>query len=114
MRLSLDELHKCLSVEKRQDGQCDHSSYREWHNGSQGLTLHLQLIGEIAETPVENQFDLPYWGNDAPINFRFYPYYGCEVLRCRNCKELFLHYREIGGHAPQERYRLLRKELIVW
>ncbi|ELV7526289.1 hypothetical protein QMU91_002522, partial [Flavobacterium psychrophilum] len=44
--------------------------------------------------------------------FGIYPYFDCEILQCDKCKNLFFYYIELGGHLPQKRLRLIRKELI--
>ena len=41
-----------------------------------------------------------------------YPYAECALAECPACGALFFHYVETGGHAPQERYRLVQPELI--
>jgi hypothetical protein len=91
---------------------CDHSNFREWNNGVIELTETLNKVAEINVTPAKNQVELKYWGEDAPIVLELYPYYGCEIFECKKCKSPFFHYTELGGHGPQERYRLIRKELI--
>jgi len=54
-----------------------------------------------------------YWSEDAPIAINFYPYHESIIRRCKKCGEVFLNYTEYGGHAPQDRLRWVRKELIV-
>lgn len=94
-----------------EDNTCDHSDCFEWREWRQ--TDNFISIGTVSDGS-SGEFDstLQYWGKDAPIVLHKYPYYGCAILKCAKCDRLFLKYRETGGHASEERIRLLRKELI--
>ncbi|MBD2705450.1 hypothetical protein IC229_32870 [Spirosoma sp. BT702] len=91
----------------------EHKDFWEWNNETAELVNKLEKMGQIEIEPSINQYDLQYWGADVPIQIDKYPYYGCEVFKCKTCGTVFFYYLELGGHAPQKRYRVIRKELIA-
>jgi|GEM_PF-996668 len=101
-----------LASTKVNDACGGHTDFWEWHNETEELKTNLIQIGQISVTPGEKQWDSHYWGQDAKIQFDRYPYYGCAIFQCQKCNTVFFHYVELGGHGPQKRYRVVRKELI--
>jgi len=98
---------------KKINNSCDgHKDFYEWNNGTEILAINLIKIGQVSTQPSHNQYELQYWGKDAPIQMDKYPYYGCEVFQCTKCNTLFFYYLELGGHGVQKRYRVIREELI--
>ena len=53
-----------------------------------------------------------YWAEDYPIDFKVYPNSCCDVYKDKQGKNYYLVYLEYGGHAPEERCRLIQKKLI--
>lgn len=100
-----------LLTNKIDGSKCDHSFFFEWNNGNDDLKNDLINIGKINLKPAFKE-NGNYWGKNAPIELNKYPYFGCEVYKCKKCNSLFFHYTELGGHGSQKRYRLIRKELI--
>lgn len=89
-----------------------HIDFFEWKNETEELKNNLIKIGQISVSPSDNQNDLQYWGENAAIQIDKYPYYGCEIFQCKKCDTIFFYYLELGGHGPQKRYRVIRRELI--
>ena len=90
----------------------NHSDFYEWNNETEELRKKLKKIGQISIQPSAKQWDAPYWGKETKIFMDCYPYYGCEIFQCTQCNTTFFYYSELGGHGAQERYRVVRKELI--
>ena len=111
-QLDRNSLYRLLTLAESKSNCKGHKDFWEWNNETAELVTKLEKIGQIEIEPSINQYDLQYWGTDAPIQFDKYPYYGCEVFRCKTCGTLFFYYLELGGHAPQKRYRVIRKELV--
>lgn len=102
-----------LLTSTKVDNSCEgHKDFYEWNNGTEVLRTSLIKIGDISIQPADNQYELQYWGKDAPIQINRYPYYGCEIFQCTKCNTLFFYYLELGGHGAQKRYRVIREELI--
>ncbi|MEO4005043.1 hypothetical protein [Flavobacterium sp. CAU 1735] len=101
-----------LASTKVNDSCGGHNDFWEWHNETEELKTNLTKIGQISVQPGEKQWESQYWGQDAKIQFDRYPYYGCEIFQCTKCNTVFFYYLEIGGHGPQKRYRVVRKDLI--
>lgn len=95
---------------ENQSSNCDYNVYKEWSNVVEGHDLDLAKVGAIEQEVTEEQTD--YWGEEAPIRLNVYPYYRCEIHQCPKSKQLFFFYRELSWHRPQNRYRLIQKELI--
>ncbi|ENA1795624.1 hypothetical protein ABF176_002471 [Flavobacterium psychrophilum] len=109
--INQDGLLHFLTSNKINDNICNHLKFLEWENDEENIILSLNKIGELNLEPnfEENK---NYWGKDSKIEFGIYPYFDCEILQCEKCKNLFFYYVELGGHSPQKRLRLIRKELI--
>ncbi|MCX2680552.1 hypothetical protein OOZ15_11420 [Galbibacter sp. EGI 63066] len=62
---------------------------------------------------IENEYktEKNYWDIDYPIALNFYPNCGSEIYF--DGHDYYLVYRDFGGHVPEKRCRLIRKELIV-
>lgn len=104
-------LHYLTSI--KVDNCCGgHEDFQEWNNETEVLRNSLIKIGKISTIPSENQSDIKYWGANAPIQMDKYPYYDCEIFQCKECNTVFFFYIELGGHGPQKRYRVVKKELI--
>lgn len=92
------------------------STFRSWKKISKKDLNEMEKVGEV-EVPgepnmetytAEHGFEHP----DYPIAFLFYPYDGCDLYRDHD-QNLYLVYREFGGHVPELRCRLYRPELVV-
>lgn len=55
-----------------------------------------------------------YWSEDSPIALAFYPYHESKIMTCEMCNAVFLNYIEEAGHAPQDRIRWVRKDLVYF
>lgn len=108
-----DKLLHYLSLLDANEACVEHKNFFEWANETTELVKNLEKIGEVQAPPSTNPYDLQYWGVDAPIQLDMYPYYGCDILKCKNCGTVFFYYLELGGHGAQKRYRVIRRELIA-
>lgn len=111
-QFDLNSLYQLLTLAESNSNCNEHKDFWEWNNETPELVNKLEKIGQIEIELSTNQYDLPYWGKDAPIQLDKYPYYGCEVFKCKVCGLLFFYYLELGGHGVQKRYRVIRKELV--
>lgn len=72
------------------------------------------LVG-ILDVNSENQKEFEtsesYWSETYPIAINYYPNSGCEIFTDK--EEYYLVYRDFGGHVPEKRCRLIRRELII-
>lgn len=114
MELNEQQLLDYLQKTETNDRCNGHRDFREWNNETPELKSKLIRIGQLNESvqPAPDQYNFPYWGEDAPIALDKYPYYGCDLLQCTECNTLFFYYLELGGHGAQNRYRVLREELF--
>lgn len=53
-----------------------------------------------------------YWSTDFPIDLAVYPNSESDIFSDERSGNYFMVYREFGGHAPEERCRLIQKKLI--
>lgn len=89
----------------------NHDEYLEWKNVDFEVECEFYEVGKLSIKPFLNESS-KYWGKDTPMNLNEYPYYGCRIYSCKECNSLFFYYVELGYHYPQDRFRLIRKELI--
>lgn len=85
--------------------------YLEWTKPDPVFKKLLEKVGEIKDEKYVYEYD-EYWGEDAPIDFSKYPYSQMEIYKLKNFNNLYFNYKELGGHMPEDRIRLIRKELI--
>lgn len=91
---------------------CDTEKYLGWIREDKEFIPSLHQVGHI-------QIDIPqvtpdhYWGPNAPIDFNFYPYFNIKIYKKKGCNNLYFRYKEMAGHAAEDRIRLIRRELIV-
>jgi len=86
-----------------------------WSKISKEQVNSFEKIGIIYSETVENESDnsnLNYWDEDSQIDFEMYPYNGCGLYKLKNMPYFYLIYTEFGGHYPEIRCRLIRRELI--
>lgn len=107
-----DKILQYLSILEKKEACSEHKFFFEWANETTSLVEKIEKIGEIHVPPSTNPYELQYWEVDAPIQLDMYPYYGCDVLKCKSCGTVFFYYLELGGHGAQKRYRVIRRELI--
>lgn len=89
-----------------------YSRYLGWEKLDAVDEVDLVYIGELDVPP--GRFDeSQYWGHDAPQDLSSYPYYGCDIYRYGARGGVYFRYEEMGGHVPEKRCRLVRRELIV-
>ena len=85
--------------------------YLEWTKPDPGFKKQLEKVGEIKDEKYVYDYD-EYWGENAPIDFSKYPYSHVEIYKLKDFNNLYFNYKELGGHMPEDRIRLIRKELI--
>jgi len=91
---------------------CHPQKYQGWEREDKQFVASLHEVGHII-------IDIPqvtpehYWGADAPIDFKYYPYFNIKIYKLKGCNNLYFRYREMAGHAAEKRIRLIRRELIV-
>lgn len=106
------ELLEFLAQNKEIESGCNHTKYLSWENKEVKQTDNFKKVAEI-KNPINWSSQTNYWGENAPIELKKYPYWMCEIQRCEKCGKLFFHYSEDGGHGTQLRYRLIRPELLI-
>lgn len=121
-KLSFSDFKKLLDNDESQScAGCEKEKYQGWDNISKGLAQILEVVGEFADAERyinENGYTeyhlngTNYWSKDAPIAISYYPYHESLIKRCKKCGGVFLSYTEYGGHAPQNRARWVRKDLV--
>lgn len=78
-----------------------------------------QVVGTLKTEGTEESWDEYHpdgtniWSEEAPIAIQHYPYNRSDVLECRHCKRMFLHYTEYGGYYLDQRIRELAAKLII-
>ncbi|NVK10354.1 MAG: hypothetical protein HWD89_14985 [Tenacibaculum sp.] len=62
----------------------------------------------------EDEYDtrVNYWSENYPIELNSYPNANSEIYT--DGHDYFMIYIDYGGHVPEKRCRLIRKELIVF
>lgn len=121
-KLSLSDFKKLINgCESQPCIDCEKEKYQGWGNASRELVKILEPVGEFVETEKyinKNGYkeyhpsEINYCSKDAPIAISYYPYHESIINRCKKCGEIFLCYTEYGGHAPQNRVRWVRKDLV--
>ena len=53
-----------------------------------------------------------YWSDQYPIAFEYFPNSSCSVYT--DGFHYYLVYKDFGGHSPEQRCRLVQKDLIVY
>lgn len=88
--------------------------YSSWLKLETNDETSLSLIGTVSVDQEHNE-EYPtkenYWSPKYPIALEYYPYFGCDIYS--DGKSYFLIYQEFGGHAPEKRCRVVKKELLV-
>lgn len=77
-----------------------------------GIFEHALVVPLVNAYQERHPAGTNYWSETAPVAVHYYPYAGCTIHRCRRCSRIYLHYRELGGHAAQLRLRLVDPRLI--
>jgi len=75
----------------------------------------LKLVFELKDVnlkELKTTIQEKYWSKSSPIDFRKYPYIKSSVYIHEKTGNLFLVYREFGGHVPELRARLIQKKLV--
>ena len=109
--INQNNLLRFLNNLEQDKSKRDYSDYEGWNDWHPDFEYELIRIGQIEQDPTWESAS-KYWGKDAPILLDKYPYCICEIFQCPISGQVFFHYLETGGHAPQKRYRLIQKELI--
>jgi len=109
--INQNNLLRFMNNLEQDKSKIDYSKYQGWNDWHPEFEHEFVRIGQIEQEPT---WDTPsqYWGTDAPILLNKYPYCTCEIHQCPVSNQVFFHYVEFGGHAPQKRYRLINKDLI--
>jgi len=100
------------------DCKCNYEKFIEWKRIGREDLASLVLLGKIVD--FKNKSHLSYtmykWkqSQEEPMALGYYPYGGCNVYQCADCKRLFFYYVEMGGHAVDLNLRLIREELLVF
>lgn len=97
----------------------DHSRFLGWAALDSSTESTMVRLGKLVADGTDQYDTLAtypgsnYWAADDPIALAWYPYNYCEVFQKNGCSSLYLVYTEFGGHIPERRARLVRKNLIV-
>jgi len=115
--MNLNTLIALLNFNKEQILSFDKYArdYLSWKVLTTEFKKELQLIDEIEtckSCSSEYNTKENYWSINYPIVLEYYPYNGCKVYKNKDCQSYYFVYVEYGGHAPEERCRLIQKELI--
>lgn len=92
----------------------DDTRYYCWKKFNPNDFNSLKLVGELVSEEVhevEYKTRINYWNENYPLALSFYPNSGSEIYQEND--RFYLIYKEFGGHIPEKRCRLIRKELIV-
>ncbi|MGX7666697.1 hypothetical protein [Flavobacterium pedocola] len=100
-----------LASNKTASGSCDHSEYLEWNNGNEHFKSSLIKFGYVKANGNQAE-NFTYSETNSLIDLDFYPYYRCDIFQCKKCNTLFFHYTESINQKEEEKYRLIRRELI--
>lgn len=76
----------------------------------------LTFVGELnmeGTVEIKNTYVNEYWGADAPQALAYWPYHKADIYRYGEKGGLYFRYLEMGGHAAEERCRLVRRSLFV-
>lgn len=77
--------------------------------------VEFNLVGTI-DINSNNQVEYPteenYWSENYPIALEYYPNSNCDIYT--DNINYYLVYRDFGGHIPERRCRLIRRELIIY
>lgn len=101
---------------------CTKELYLSWGNITKEMDQALNVIGAFLNSDCyinKNGYTefhpegTNYWSESAPIAIAYYPYHESKIRVCNECSAVFLNYTDYSGHAPQNRVRLVRKNLIV-
>ena len=109
------------NIAKVDDSVCDHAEYKSWkHVTREKLTNEFIKIGDLNDDTfkgcytytqqIDEQYE--YWSEDSCIAVNLYPAQSAIVYQCPKCKNIFLQYLEDGGHGTENRFRLVKPELI--
>lgn len=114
MKVTIDK-NRLLELLNQQKETCDcnHCTFLAWTPFRVKQDDCLKYIGTTAMGEVTYVESPDYWMENAEVNLKYYPYNGSDVYQCKRCNNLFFHYTEFGGHAPEERIRLIRSHLVV-
>ena len=110
-KLPLLPLKELLDVDK------DAINYISWKALENDVKKDLEYIGSLS---IDNHFDSDYrslenyWSPSYPIAIHYYPNFGCKLFKKLGIESYYLVYSDFGGHVPEERGRLLQKELVVF
>ncbi|EIJ39064.1 hypothetical protein JoomaDRAFT_2070 [Galbibacter orientalis DSM 19592] len=88
--------------------------YLSWEKLDLNDFNDFNLVGEVYSNS-DNQTEFStkenYWSENYPIALDFFPNSRCEVYT--DNINYYLVYRDFGGHVPERRCRLIRRELII-
>ena len=89
-------------------------AHAEWSRVSDDDLERLECVHEAPFAELEDpSVTPPYWGQDAPIDVRGYPYSRAPLYRDPASGCGFLVYLELGGHLAERRARWLRCDLVI-
>ena len=71
------------------------------------------LVGTLETYNDQTEFETKesYWSKNYPIALEYFPNSGAEIYTDQT--DYYLVYRDFGGHVPERRCRLIRRELII-
>ncbi len=88
--------------------------YLSWEKLDELDFHYFNFIGEIeTDNSINTEFatEKNYWSKDYPIALDYYPNSACKVYT--DNVDFYLVYTDFGGHIPEKRCRLIRRELII-
>lgn len=98
--------------------KCNYEKFIEWKRVSAEELANLVLLGQIVDFNNKKWLSVQEYNwkgaQEEPMALGYYPYGGCDVYQCADCKRLFFYYIEMGGHAAERRLRLIREELLIF
>ena len=104
-------LHYLASIKVEQ--MChNHAEFSDWNEETEELTSQIQLIGKISIQPNGQQRNVLSTEDGTKIQLDSYPYNECEIVQCMVCNTVFFRYAELVAQKLQNRYKVIRKELI--
>lgn len=102
-------------IELLKDNKETDTKYFSWRKLDPTDVSRFTSLGNLSVShPQSSEYPTQenYWSENYPFALNHYPNSGCAVFTDGE-KGYYLIYRDFGGHAPERRCRLLRKDLVI-
>jgi len=100
------------------DCKCNYQKFIRWNRIGREELASLVSLGQIVDFNNELKLSMTVYkwkaSQEEPMALGYYPYGGCNVYQCADCKRLFFYYIEMGGIAGELLLRLIREELLIF